>query len=267
MIIETRIDNYGENKLQVFKTYVLKVSPATAKALAYPIVFIHGGAWRDPHNTMNDYDKFIQYMDDSFEEGNETVKFYSVDYRLSPAVKHPTHMHDVLSFLNVLHTKGVDQLTLCGHSVGATLITQVLETRLESIHIKRVIFLDGIYNVVSMLTEYPVYADFVYEAFKNEGFHKANWISSGISGKQIDEIYGNIEWITIVHSNDDELLSTNQPVEFANWLIDNGVREQNIHCYFDSYGKHNEVYQNKRVAEIIVKDIYKTANLCTSHNI
>lgn len=278
-MIESRLYAYGKDSIrQVYKEYTLKVSQSTKNAIKYPICFIHGGAWRDPKNDYNDYEKLIRYIDNAFlvkgnaESRSAKIQFFSIDYRLSPEVRHPKHLTDVLQCLKSISKKfDVTDVTLCGHSVGATLITQILERQkilkeyripeeqFEPLpNIRRVMFLDGIYDVNSLLREYPSYNSFVGEAFKdNDYVSKCNMISSGTKSQEAAGIYNALERIVILHSSRDQLLSFQQPEEFVNWLLEIGVDESKLKgCYWiDDFGKHNEVYQSPKVADLLVDDI------------
>ncbi|QPG76025.1 hypothetical protein FOA43_003411 [Brettanomyces nanus] len=161
------------------------------------------------------------------------------------------------------------QITLCGHSAGCTLITQILEREhtlsqfgVREIgpipSIQRAIFLDGIYNVTSLVEQYPDYCGFIHEAF-GDNMERCNIISSGKQDKDlVKHIYGQLDKITVIHSIWDELISLKQPEEFINWLLECGVDERLVTegCYFDSFGKHNDVYQSKKVAHILVTDMF-----------
>jgi hypothetical protein len=114
------------------------------------VIYIHGGAWRDPNITYESFIPTIKHL------VNRTTPmpiagFASIDYRLSAhpdfpqdadtppearrEARHPDHIEDVCSALIYLicnHDIGFDYL-LVGHSVGATLafqvITRVLNTQ------------------------------------------------------------------------------------------------------------------------------------------
>lgn len=107
--------------------------------------FIHGGAWRDPTNTYQDFLPTINSIISSASPPLSSIRgFASLDYRLSshpnkpqapdtPAAElrraaHPDHVRDVragLEYLDATYDIG-DRYILIGHSVGATLAFQVL---------------------------------------------------------------------------------------------------------------------------------------------
>lgn len=115
--------------------------------------FIHGGAWRDPVNTIADFEPSIQQilvLPESIQQ--RILGFISIDYRLSESpdsshnssklsanavqnARHPDHIRDVQAALSFL----ADQIqlsndyVLIGHSAGATLAYQVLMYNPESV--------------------------------------------------------------------------------------------------------------------------------------
>lgn len=87
------------------------------------VVFLHGGAWEfgDKVNVQAKPDYFT----------SRGYIFISVNYRLSPAVKHPVHVQDVADAIvwihdNIRHYSGDgDNIFLIGHSAGAHLAALV----------------------------------------------------------------------------------------------------------------------------------------------
>ncbi|KAI1117207.1 alpha/beta-hydrolase [Nemania sp. NC0429] len=129
----------------------------------YWVVYIHGGAWRDPRVTHEDFTPSIDQIllstpppgltsvnDDDDGSGGATggiAGFASIDYRLSPhpqfpqdpattpadqyrGARHPDHLDDVRSALVFLQrTYGFGgNYVLIGHSAGSSLAFQLLAT-------------------------------------------------------------------------------------------------------------------------------------------
>lgn len=265
MIIETVDFSYGtESARQIVRCYRLNVSQLKAAKSGGSLVFIHGGAWRDPLNTCDDFTELVGQLDSllqpsSRSEHTAEVLIFSLDYRLSPEVKHPQHLIDVLLALGAIRQKcGIDQVTLCGHSVGATLITQILDykeilrkyhVQLDALPLPQVsgaIYLDGIYNIPAMLKEYPEYLGFVEEAFNgNEYSTHSNLISCNAQPGSY-----NIKH-TVIHSTVDELLSLQQPKLFIDWLQRSGAPQ--VEHIYDDFGKHNDVYSDPAVARLVIE--------------
>lgn len=179
---------YGPSALQR-----ITVSPLLAPD---PVVFIHGGAWRDVNNTGDDWRELIAMVAPL--GVSAPTKAYALDYRLSPAVTHPHHLLDVIFALCHLKVKcGVDRVSLVGHSVGATLMLQLLSpglllerykdelkgvayeclppgmdvlgfVRANLPEFRDMFFLDGIYNMVTLYEEYPAYRAFMGPAWRDD---------------------------------------------------------------------------------------------------
>ncbi|KAL1306929.1 hypothetical protein AAFC00_005571 [Neodothiora populina] len=110
------------------------------------VIFIHGGAWRDPTKLEDIFDKSINLLLAS-PVASHIAAFASIGYRLSPHTTHPLqpqdpndpsrnahhpdHVNDVLDALAYLQRSyGFgDRYVLAGHSAGATLAFQVCIAR------------------------------------------------------------------------------------------------------------------------------------------
>ena len=89
----------------------------------FPVVFfVHGGAWR--HGDKNHFGMYAA-MGKMFVKNG--IGFVSINYRLSPSVKHPTHVEDVAKAFawvkaNIAKYGGrPDELFVSGHSAGGHL--------------------------------------------------------------------------------------------------------------------------------------------------
>ncbi|KAL0944133.1 uncharacterized protein CTRU02_202019 [Colletotrichum truncatum] len=133
----------SDNELQKLGVWEF---PATADdADKYWVIYIHGGAWRDPRKTYQDFGTSIQeILKASSVPKSEIRGFVGIDYRLSPhplfpqdpavtapaelrCAQHPDHLQDIwlaLSFLQRQY-KIKDRYILIGHSAGATLALQL----------------------------------------------------------------------------------------------------------------------------------------------
>ncbi|KAK6951677.1 hypothetical protein Daesc_006200 [Daldinia eschscholtzii] len=153
------VHQYGAHELQRLGVWDLDVADKTGTK--YWIVYIHGGAWRDPriaHETFVPViTRFLESNGSSNNNGStgETrssssssipvAGFASIDYRLSPhpefpqdpvstpaehfrGARHPDHVDDVraaLAFLQRRYAFG-DRYVLVGHSAGACLAYQLV---------------------------------------------------------------------------------------------------------------------------------------------
>ena len=206
------IVSYGEHPLKQLKFYQFE------KSNDETLLLIHGGAWRDPNNTYNDFEDMISHI----QENQYAAKYnlIAMNYRLSPEVKHPFHLWDVLEGLQFLvQNYNIRKILIAGHSVGATLMLQLLdynkildagfqilvedleddEKRTESdlhvpsekertlmneamqkLQLRTFCFIDGIYDIVQLISEYGgPYEDFVNNAFSSsKQYAEATQLSS-----------------------------------------------------------------------------------------
>lgn len=237
----TQVVNYGQDPLQTMKIFTY--SPDYKKS----IVFIHGGAWRDPRNTYDDFAELVENLPSN-------VNYISLNYRLSPSVKHPTHLLDVVYALSYLQKElGIKRTLLVGHSVGATLILQLLTYKALlgekaiplTVELENLYFIDGIYNIPDLLEEYPSYLLFVNEAFASEKDYEGATSITGPS--QFDLNYVSVN---IVQSLEDELLSERQLTVFALFLKAKGIQYTDRRGH---WGKHEEVYRRREIAEFVTE--------------
>ncbi|KAF5505163.1 Kynurenine formamidase [Colletotrichum siamense] len=132
-----------DNELQ--KLGVWEYPVATDDVSKYWVIWIHGGAWRDPRKTFQDFTPSIrEIVKASSVPKNEIRGFISIDYRLSPhplfpqdpavtapaelrCARHPDHLRDIWSALAFLQRRYniQDRYILMGHSAGATLALQL----------------------------------------------------------------------------------------------------------------------------------------------
>ncbi|KAK1503958.1 hypothetical protein CTAM01_04188 [Colletotrichum tamarilloi] len=133
----------ADNELQ--KLGVWEFPSHTDNASGYWIIYVHGGAWRDPRKTLQDFGASIQEILKSRSIPRSEIRgFISIDYRLSPhplypqdpdvtspaelrCAQHPDHLRDTwsaLAFLQREYQIG-DRYILIGHSAGATLALQL----------------------------------------------------------------------------------------------------------------------------------------------
>ncbi|KAK4462471.1 Alpha/Beta hydrolase protein [Cladorrhinum samala] len=104
------------------------------------ILYIHGGAWRDPKVTSLSFrPTALSLLSPSSSspppETTGVAGLISINYRLSPhpsrpdpsgsnSAAHPDHISDVLSALSFLSSLGIHPRIVVGHSCGATLAFQ-----------------------------------------------------------------------------------------------------------------------------------------------
>lgn len=204
--------SYGLHPLQQIKVFAY--DPAVTKL----VIFIHGGAWRDPNNTYDDFKEFAV-----------DANAFGVNYRLLPEVKHPAHLEDVEAAIAYIKAQyGVSEYSVVGHSAGATLALQLRETP------QRLFLLDGIYDLAELISEYPDYRSFVDEAFDCPGDSVFPFTSPAT--------------YVIIQSLDDELLSGNQSKVLMAQLDSKGIPYD---YKVGHWGKHEEMYRNPDVVALV----------------
>lgn len=166
---------YGKHDKQKLDVY----ASDGAKGAAV-VVFVHGGEW-----TKGDK------ADVSFKPKlmNESgFVFVSVNYRLSPEVKHPAHVSDVAAAIRWVkdniktHGGDPDKVVLMGHSAGCHLVTLVTldpkylaEVKLKPTDLRGVVaWSGGMYDLADRAKGPGTYPPFIKQTFgDDEGAQKA----------------------------------------------------------------------------------------------
>jgi len=250
--------------------------PMTRDAKQIWIVFIHGGAWRDPDVNASSFDKAQQLLMGSW-ECVHIAGFASINYRLSPYplhtrdpsypsdparnARHPDHVNDVLAAL--LHLQETfrfqDRYLLVGHSCGATLALQVAMKRHwtsqdeSTSGSKRKVVLpmailgvEGLYDLPALVSyhlDQRIYRDFVANAF---GQDETLWSAVSPTASPFDEAWPNGKLVVLAHSRDDELVEWEQvdrmhkTLKFQGFDEASGERRMKL---IELNGKHDQVWQ------------------------
>ena len=126
----------------------------------------------------------------------------SVNYRLSPSIKHPGHQEDVTAALQYMKDRyGMEEFVLVGHSAGACLAFQCASVP----GCRAVVGVEGIYDLPELVEEYPKYRDFVEEAF---GEDNVVWRKASPTNIILD--VSTPLTVQLVQSTQDKLLSRRQ---------------------------------------------------------
>ncbi|KAH8897783.1 alpha/beta-hydrolase [Thozetella sp. PMI_491] len=224
--------------------------PGIASLPANPghwLVFIHGGAWRDPLVTSSAFEPTAErLLKRAAAGGLRLAGLASISYRLSPHPQHPTdpspprdgsaldparvarhpdHIADVLSALWFLQSMGgaTDPYLLSGHSCGATLAFQAVMNPdrwapgLPAIRKPAVVVgLSGLYDLAGFVEGAPPshaslvegYEDFIRGAF---GDDRAVWKAAcpTSAGSWTSEWTG-AQKVVLAQSRDDSLVPYEQ---------------------------------------------------------
>lgn len=249
------------------------------------IVYIHGGAWRDPAIDCASFRKTQNLLLVS-KEIEHVAGLASINYRLSPYpshpddpsnpsdparnARHPDHINDVLAAL--LHLQETfrfeDRYILVGHSCGATLALQVAMRRywgsqyestfaleLNVVPPVAVLGVEGIYDVPALLKYHkkePAYEDFISNAF---GPDEATWISASPSHGDYNDSWPDGKLVVLAHSRNDGLVEWEQlellceAFKAQGW--DHESRERRV-SVLELKGEHDEIWQDgKELARAI----------------
>lgn len=190
---------YGTmSKLQSYQAFALpSESSESLNKPKYWIVFIHGGAWRDPTIDASSFVSTCKHLISSPLYDNilqDIAGFVSLNYRLSThpdypqnaltvdsialrTAKHPDHIADILAGISTLQSKFgfSDQYVLVGHSCGATMALQCVMDLPETeagrsawTAPRAILGIDGIYDIPALLATHEnqaVYRDCIKGAF------------------------------------------------------------------------------------------------------
>ena len=208
---------YGDDPHQRLDLYPCPDAPLVA--------FVHGGAWKG--GSRHEYDGIARRL------RREGIAAATVDYRLSPAVRHPAHAEDVANALGGLRARGHARIFVVGHSAGAHVAATIATTPtlLAQAQPAGFVGLEGIYDVPALARRWPTYPRwFLNDAF---GPDPASWPTPGA-------VVSHAPWL-LVHSEGDELVDRGQTDGFAAHLENAGVRVEVLRPQGES---HDGVVRN-----------------------
>jgi kynurenine formamidase len=255
------------------------------------LIYIHGGAWRDPAITASSFHRTQDLLLAS-PQSPKIAAIASVNYRLSPYpshctdpssphdparnARHPDHINDVLSaILYLQETYGFgNRYILIGHSCGATLAFQVAIRRYWGAQYESTLALElnvepplaimgveGIYDLPALVEEYAresVYRDFITNAF---GPNEDTWAEASMTKADFEESWSDGMRAVLVHSKADELVSMKQPKLMLESLKAQGWKEGEEggrRCEMVELEglEHDEVWRDGRLlADVIGKTV------------
>ncbi|KAK6856060.1 hypothetical protein PG995_008211 [Apiospora arundinis] len=269
---------YGQHDLQTIGLW-RKAGESSATGKTW-IIYLHGGAWRDPRKTHLDFiptlNRFL-----ALPESSRVAGYASIDYRLSPHPEfpqdpastppeqlrnatHPAHLQDVWAALGVLQQSygfGSDYIVV-GHSAGATMAYQMLMGAAalgqgaevpSGVELpKAVVGFQGIYDLRGLVDRFgPGYASFITAAFGDPSTWDRASPMKYTGGFRSNWEGGKVA--VLGRSPDDELVDALELEGMAEVL----EREQVNHLVFkDMKGTHDGVWQDgQHVARLIAETI------------
>lgn len=254
------------------------------------VIYVHGGAWRDPLVTSSSFAPTIQELVAKHSTIFPKVAgFASINYTLSPLPtdaaaskepgyifepsrtgKHPDHIVDVLTGISFLQSRagfGSDYVLL-GHSCGATLAFQVAMShskwgpRATALHApkpKAIVGLNGLYDMPSVIADpgdkHAVLKP-VYESFTRLAFGDDEKVWNEISPISVSD--WKTEWkegtkAIFVQSHEDSLVPYQQTETMRN-MLSKSKAEALVITELNATGDHNELWdKGDRLAEIVVE--------------
>ncbi|EGD92212.1 hypothetical protein H112_00288 [Trichophyton rubrum D6] len=276
--------SYGEHYLQ--NVYVhIPPSPAPANT-GYWIVYIHGGAWRDPDILAPSFKAAQDHLLSDHSVSSSIAGIASIDYRLSAHpnhpqdptsldaseyrnAKHPEHIHDVrdgLALLQSMYGFG-ERYVLAGHSCGGTMAFQVVMNRVlsgyEVVRPVAVVSVAGVTNLLGLVEEkahISAYREFVTGAFGDEAERTWEVVSPAVDGEGVGGVvdsWNNGRVVVMGFSVNDEALPGSQ-LGFMKGTVDawvaagDGGAERRVRIVEDMAETHDGMWINGReVAEVI----------------
>ncbi len=274
---ETYSDETYLNTVEV----CLPRQPSGADSDRFWIIYVHGGAWRDPEINAASFKHTKQILLSS-KVAEKIAGYASINYRLSPYPSHPTdpsnpadparnavhpdHINDVLTAILYLQEKYKfeDRYILVGHSCGATLAMQVGMKRywgsqyestyaleLNVVPPVAIVGLEGIYDIPALVKNHehiPVYRDFVQNAFGPAG-----WDAASPSNGDFIESWSEGQLMVLAHSPEDSLVEAEQPEMMKDALTRQGWANGTTRTVqtLELHGEHDEIWKSGEAAKAI----------------
>jgi kynurenine formamidase len=263
------------------------------------LIYIHGGAWRDPEILASSFSATENHLLSQATPKTQAKisGIATLNYRLSPYPSHPTnpsnphdparnarhpdHINDVLTALLYLQEKYAfgKRYILIGHSCGATLAFQVAMKRFWGsqydptaaleLNVEPpvgIIGVSGIYDIPALVDEnvaQPAYSDLVVNALGSE---RKVWEEASPVNGDYEEGWQDGKLVVLVHSEDDELVSTTQARAMLKRVgkqgFSSGSDGEKVRKFKHLSGcKHDEVWEDgKDLAGIILEAVVDLAD-------
>ena len=252
------------NRLQTLDIWLPRPLEESDPSKSLWIIYIHGGAWRDPTQTSLYAEPTLKHLFSSLHSNIAGIA--SLNYRLSPYpshptdpsspsdhdrnVAHPTHIRDVAQGIAYLQKEyGVERWIGVGHSCGATLLCHYvsgtgLDQNGNGGGPEALILTAGIYNIPLFLRNHfppacPENIAKIYNTIITGAFGANTSVYHGVSpvaGKYGTESWPNGKLIVLAHSYEDELVERAQrdvmcvALDREGWgiVMEDGDEEANV---------------------------------------
>ncbi|KAE9376755.1 alpha/beta-hydrolase [Stipitochalara longipes BDJ] len=240
------------------------------------VVYIHGGAWRDPKVDSRSFAPAVEVLSNSSLK-DSIAGFASVNYRLSPYPSHPmdpsspdnkarnvhypAHLMDVSCALLYLDDKYKinDRYIVAGHSAGACLAFELNDWFLPGTQLPQpacVLGISGIYDLEAFIdahSEIPAYRTLIENAFPDKNL----WEEASPNKSDLSKTakWQNAKAVIVSHSDEDELVEKAQ----ASYMLKRAriAPSANEKVYFlPATGAHDEIWESGHIlAGLITKSI------------
>lgn len=230
------------------------------------IIYLHGGAWRDPAIDATSFNKTLHLLLSS-PAIKHIAGLASINYRLSPYPSHPhhpskpgdparnarhqDHIDDVLTAIGWLQRKYEfrSNYLLVGHSCGATMALQVGMSR-KWTNIKHdiappaaIVGFEGIYDIPALVdrhSDQAIYEQFITDAF---GPDREVWKAVSPVNGDYKRSWKDHKIAVLAHSREDELVELEQVTSMQEVLEDQGFAQAEA-LIAEVKGKHDEIWQD-----------------------
>lgn len=289
----TDIQYTEASELNTLSVTLLRQPEANDTARLF-LIYIHGGAWRDPAIPASSFADTEKHL---LSNATPTIRdeisgIASINYRLSPYPAHPTnpsnphdparnarhpdHINDVLSAILFLQEKYRfgNRYVLIGHSCGATLALQVAMKRFWGsqydptaaleLNVEppvAIVGVSGIYDIPGLVDDnaaQPAYRDLVVNAMGSE---RKVWEDASPVKGDYEDGWQDGKLVVLVHSEDDELVAMKQPETMWKVLGERGFSEEagseKVRKFVKVKGvKHDEIWEDGRaLADVILQTV------------
>ncbi|KAF7903229.1 uncharacterized protein EAF01_006278 [Botrytis porri] len=257
-------------------------NPSTSSSKIW-VIYIHGGAWRDPLVTSSSFIPTINCLASSSIE-SKIASFASINYRLSshPSfpqdsssiprheyrdAKHPDHIQDICSALSYLQSKYSieDQYLLVGHSCGATLAMQISMGKEylyscgipnEQLNFKLPRYVLGVAGIYDLRLLRDTHSHPAYNEFLTQAFGSDEKIWDEVSPAKIsnfEEFGKSGKILAFSTSPDDDLVDELQIDVMVKSVqgINGGVVVKDLKNHLE--GTHDKIWETGNLADAIVE--------------
>ncbi|KAF4632550.1 hypothetical protein G7Y89_g5580 [Cudoniella acicularis] len=245
---------------------------STAKEGKVWVIFIHGGAWRDPEVDSKAFRPAISVLESS-KSMSAIAGFASINYRLSPYptnarnpskpgdlsrnVHHPEHLLDVGHALQYLdeHYGIANNYVLVGHSAGAALAFQLHQSYFPEPlpHPSCVLGIAGIYDFEAFVEAHKEISA-CQEIMENAFPARSTWEQASPNKSQLPglALWEQAKTVVISYSNQDELVENGQASLMLERASTISKAAERVHELKTS-GKHDEIWQGGSILAALIE--------------